>query len=150
MDRVQAEQPDARPLTRSLRELHNLTKAFEARLGRELAVNPTDLAAMEQLVESGPLGPAELARRLGMSRPAITASVDRLTELGHVSRAVHPTDRRGVVVTAEGASIQRVMGMLLPMISDVDAALDGFDAEQQAIIADYLERVVAAYRAHLG
>jgi hypothetical protein len=35
------------------------------------------------------------------------------------------------------------------MIGDIDATLDGFDAEQQATIAEYLERVVAAYRTHI-
>jgi len=126
-----------------------LSRAFEAYLGRELTVNPTDLAAMEHLISSGPLGPGELARRLKITPPAVTAAVDRLEELGHATRVVNPADRRAVLVTAAPASVQKAMSYLLPMIGDVDAALDGFDADDQAVISEYLERVVAALRTHV-
>ena len=141
--------PSARAATIALREVAEVSKEFESHVQRELTVNPTDLAAMEHLIMSGPLGPAELARRLGISRPAMTASVDRLTALGHATRGQHPTDRRGVVVTAAPASVARAMGVLLPMIADVDSALDGFTEHEQQVIAEYLERVIAAYRRQL-
>lgn len=139
----------ARPPTYSLREIVELSRAFEAHLGEQLTVNPTDLAAMDHLITSGPLGPGELARRLGITPPAVTAVVDRLEQLGHATRVAHPADRRAVVVTPAPASVQKAMSILMPMIGDIDATLDGFDADQQATIAEYLERVVAAYRSHL-
>jgi DNA-binding MarR family transcriptional regulator len=139
----------ARAPSYALQEIVQLSRAFESHLGEQLTVNPTDLAAMEQLIMSGPLGPSELARRLKITPPAVTAVVDRLEELGHATREVNPDDRRAVVVTPAPASVQKAMSILMPMIIDVDATLDGFDAEQQAVIAQYLERVVAAYRGHL-
>lgn len=126
-----------------------LTRAFEAHLGEQLTVNPTDLAAMEHLISSGPLGPSELARRLKVTPSAVTAAVDRLEELGHATRVVNPADRRAVVVTPAAASVQKAMSYLMPMIGDVDAILDGFDPEQQEVISDYLERVVSALRTHV-
>ena len=126
-----------------------LSRAFELHLGQQLKVNLTDLAAMEQLISSGPLGPGELARRLGITPPAVTAVVDRLEELGHATREPNPADRRAVVVTPAPASAQKAMSILMPMIGDIDTTLDGFDANQQATIAEYLERVVAAYRTHI-
>jgi DNA-binding MarR family transcriptional regulator len=126
-----------------------LSRAFEVHLGHQLTVNLTDLAAMEHLISSGPLGPSELARRLGITPPAVTAVVDRLEELGHATRVTNPADRRAVVVTPAPASVQKAMSILMPMIGDIDATLDGFDSEQQAVIAEYLERVVAAYRTHI-
>lgn len=104
---------------------------------------------MEQLIESGPLSPAELARRLGITRPAVTAVVDRLARLGHASRADNPADRRGIVVTASPGSTGKTMGILLPMIMDIDSALDRFDPGEQAAISEYLELVLAAYRRHV-
>ena len=88
----------ARAPTVLLREILYVTADFEAHLGRELAVNPTDLKAMEHLISSGPLSPTELARRLDMSTAAVTTVVDRLVAASHVARSQHPTDRRGVVV----------------------------------------------------
>lgn len=138
-----------RPPTYSLQEIVQLSRAFEMHLGQQLTVNLTDLAAMEHLIRSGPLGPGELARRLGVTPPAVTAAVDRLEELGHVTREPNPADRRAVVVTPTPASAQKAMSILMPMISEIDATLDGFDVDQQATIAEYLYRVVAAYRTHI-
>ena len=138
-----------RPPTYALQEIQQLSRAFEAHLGEQLAVNPTDLAAMEHLITSGPLGPSELARRLRITPPAVTAVVDRLEDLGHATRVTNPADRRAVVVTPAPASVQKAMSYLLPMIGDIDATLDGFEPEQQAVIAEYLDRVVAAYRNHI-
>jgi DNA-binding MarR family transcriptional regulator len=139
----------SRAATRSLREIVEVSREFEHHVGTQLSINATDLAAMEHLIASGPLGPTELARRLRITPPAATAVVDRLSALGHASRVSHPTDRRGVVITPAPDSVKQAMGILMPMISDVDSVLDAFDDEEQAVIAAYLERVVAAYRAHL-
>ena len=131
-------QSPTRKPTYSLREFVQLSRAFEAHLGEQLTVNPTDLAAMEHLISSGPLGPTELARRLKITPSAVTASVDRLEDLGHATRVVNPADRRAVVVTPAGASVQKAMSYLMPMIGDVDSMIDGFEPEEQEIIADYL------------
>ena len=142
-------QSPPRPPTYALQQIQELSRAFEAHLAEQLTVNPTDLAAMEHLIRSGPLGATELARRLGITPPAVTAVVDRLEELGHATRVTNPADRRAVVVTPAPASVTKAMSYLMPMIGDIDATLDGFDADQQAVITDYLERVVAAYRTHI-
>src|SRR5687768_972666 len=84
--------------TSLLREIREVTGEFEARLGAALTVNPTDLAAMEHLIQDGPLSPTDLAKRIGVSTAAVTTIVDRLTAVGHVTRMPHPTDRRGVLV----------------------------------------------------
>jgi len=132
-----------------LREILDVTEEFEAHVGRELTVNPTDLQAMEHLIMNGPLSPTELARRLGISTAAVTAVVDRLVAVEHVSRAQHPTDRRQVLVIPAPKSIARAMETLMPMIMGIDAVLDDFTIDEQKTIAAYLERVVAVYRSQL-
>jgi DNA-binding MarR family transcriptional regulator len=132
-----------------LREIRELSSAFEGHLGTQLTVNPTDLTAMEHLIQDGPLTPTELARRLNVSTAAATTVIDRLTAVGHVSRIPNPADRRGVLVVPAPASVARAMDALMPMIMDIDGVLKNFSATEQAIITDYLERVVAAYRAHI-
>lgn len=134
--------------SRVLRHIVDAQQTFELHLGRELAVNPTDLAAMEQLINSGPLGPSELARRLRISPPAATAVVDRLEALGHATRAVNPTDRRGIVVVPAKASVARALDILRPLIADIDEAFEGFDPDQQAAISAYLDRVAEIYDRH--
>ena len=147
------EQPQQRMTARAptalLRDILDVTGEFEAHVGRELDVNPTDLQAMEHLISSGPLSPTELARRLGISTAAVTAVVDRLVAVDHVSRAKHPTDRRGVLVVPAPNSVAKAMSTLMPMIMGIDQVLDDFSAAEQATIAAYLERVLEVYRAQL-
>ena len=134
--------------TALLREFLKVSEQFERRLGRELDVNPTDLTAMEHLIESGPLSPSEIAARLGVTTAAATTVVDRLTRVGHVSRHSNEQDRRGVVVVPEPESVHRALGMIQPMVQAVDEALRGFDEAEQRAITAYLERVLEIYRAH--
>jgi DNA-binding MarR family transcriptional regulator len=141
--------PPVRPATGLLRDLITVSDLFERRLRTHLTVNPTDLEAMEHLLASGPLGPSELARRLGITTASTTTLVDRLVELGHVTRQPHPTDRRGVLVVPTDTSRESAMSVLMPMILDVDAVLDGFSPQEQAVITAYLSRVVEVYRSHV-
>ncbi|WP_158437828.1 MarR family winged helix-turn-helix transcriptional regulator [Naasia lichenicola] len=137
------------PATQMIREILDVSAEFEGHLGRELSVNPTDLAAMEHLIQSGPLAPSELARRLHITPPAVTASVDRLEAVGHVLRTHDAGDRRRIVITASQASTAQAMGVLMPMIRDVDRVIESFDADQQAAITRYLDQVLVAYRSHI-
>lgn len=138
-----------RRATELIRDVREVSQEFELHVGRQLAVNPTDLQAMEHLIQNGPLGPTELARRLDISTAAVTSVVDRLTALGHVTRTQHPTDRRGVVVVPSPESVKRAMDALIPMISGIDAVLDDFDPDEQATITAYLEQVLSVYRAQM-
>ena len=135
--------------TSLLQRIREVTAHFERALGTQLTVNPTDLAAMEHLIQDGPLTPTELARRLGVTTAAITTSIDRLTAVGHVTRRPNPDDRRGILVVPAPASIQQAMGMLLPMIMGIDRVLAGFDDEQKAVITSYLSQVVEVYEKHI-
>lgn len=135
--------------TELLRDMISAHDAFLSHMGRELAVNTTDLTAMTHLISSGPLGATELAKRLGMSTAAVTTVVDRLEAVGHASRFQNPTDRRAVVIVPSAASVSQAMGLIMPMITGIDRVLDEFPAEQRGVITNYLERVVSIYRAQV-
>jgi DNA-binding MarR family transcriptional regulator len=133
-----------------LRDLLELTAQFELRVGAHLSVNRRDFEAMQHLIAYGPLSPSDIARRLGVTTAAATTIVDRLTAIGHVTRAPHPTDRRGVMVVPTPASVAAAMSQIYPLISGVDAALDGFDDAEQSAITEYLRRAVGVYRERLA
>nr|WP_246335508.1 MarR family transcriptional regulator [Microcella alkalica] len=133
-----------------LRELLDVTEDFERSLGGELAVNPTDLTAMQHLIVAGSLSPTALAERLDLSSAAVTTVIDRLERLGHVRRTPNPDDRRGTLVVPEPASVGRAMSRIIPMVTEVDSAIHDFDDDEQMIITRYLQRVVDTYREHAG
>lgn len=141
--------PESRRPTQLLRDILDTSDEFEQHLGRTLSVNATDLEAMEHLITHGPLPPTELSRRLNVSTAAVTAVIDRLIGVGHVTREQHPTDRRSVVVVPNPQSVETAMATLMPMIMGIDRVLDEFDDAEKAIIERYLDRVVTVYRHQL-
>jgi len=143
------QRPAVRPATAMIRDVLTVSEDFEAHVGRELTVNPTDLQAMEHLIMNGTASPTELSRRLSISTAATTAVVDRLVALGHAHRTQHPTDRRGVVIVPEPSSVRKAMSTIMPMIMGIDGVLDEFDDDEQAIITAYLTRVLEVYRAQI-
>ncbi len=128
--------------SRLMRRILVLNQEVEKQLGRELAVNSTDLEAMQRLMERGPLSPSTLAQLLGISTAAVTVVVDRLVKVGHVSRQPHPSDRRSLLVVPTPQSARRAMYSLLPMIREVDGLISRYDPKQQEAITDYLARTV--------
>lgn len=141
---------DSHAATLLLRELIDVTDDFERALAGELAINATDLTAMEHLIASGPLSPTALAERLELSTAAVTTVIDRLEASGHAHRAPNPEDRRGTLVVPEPASIGRAMRRIVPMVTAVDDAIRAFPPDEQAVIVRYLDSVVEAYRGHAG
>ena len=125
-----------------LRRILTLSRDAERQLGERLGVNPTDLDAMQHLMNSGPLSPSALAKRLGISSAAATIAVDRLVRAGHVSRQPHPTDRRRQLVVPSEASVRRAMAGLMPMILRTNDLITDYDETERVAITDYLSRTV--------
>lgn len=151
--RSESAEPATRPgppvhrATELLRDLVDATDAFRESLQDDLAVNATDLAAMQHLLTRGATSPTELARLLEISTTATTTVIDRLVELGHVSREPHPSDRRSILVVPSETSRARAFELLVPVLADLEAVLADFSDQEQAAITAYLERAAAVYRA---
>jgi DNA-binding MarR family transcriptional regulator len=137
---------DAHHATRRLRELVQLSRAFERRLEKELDVNPTDREAMEHLISRGPLSAKDLARAIGHSPGGTTSVIDRLEKSGHAERHPDPNDRRATLVFATSASREKAESILWEMVRAVDAVATSLPAHEQGIVSRYLADVVSVYR----
>jgi|SRR5215218_7676857 len=62
-------------------------------------LSPSLTAALATIERHGALTPSELAARERVQRPTVTRFVCRLEELGLVTRAADPTDRRSALVS---------------------------------------------------
>src|ERR1700726_1360842 len=87
-------------LMRSHRALSLLAAASIAKAGLGL----TDFAALEALLNKGPLTISEIQDKVRLASGSMTAAVDRLEKLGLVVRKSSASDRRARVVelTAQG------------------------------------------------
>ena len=103
----------------------------------------SELVALEHLIR-GPIGPAEVARLLGVTTAAATGIVDRLEARGHVERRPHGTDRRRTELVITESAREDVLSQLLPMFRAL-AALDAdLDEEERQVVDRYLRRAIEA------
>lgn len=126
------------PALEALRRLLATSSQVAPALARRTGLTHTELAVLEHVIES-PVGPTELAHRLGVTSAAASGIVDRLVTRGHVERQPHATDRRRTVVVATASGKEEVIGHLMPMfreLAELDAA---FLDEELAVVLRYLE-----------
>ncbi len=132
--------------TSTLQALHALTKLsaqVTPTIARRAALTPNELRALEQLMD-GPVGPAELARVLGVSSAAVSGIVDRLEARGHAERSAHGSDRRRTAVTISPSGRREVAAYLMPMFREL-ARLDAELSDEDRVVVDrYLQGAIRA------
>ena len=135
------------PETAALRELQVAMGDAQLALGRRMRMNPSDLNAMGHVAGSpAPLGPTDLAGRLGMSPAATTELVDRLERAGHLLRERDLVDRRRVRLVPSASARTAVIGRLGALLDALDSLAAEFSDEEREVVRRYLERATAAYR----
>ena len=133
--------------TSLLRALIQESESFTKVLGQHLTVNHTDLQAMTHLIEHGSMSAGELAKAVGLSPAAATTMIDRLVDVGHVSRKPHPQDRRSIVVVPNPQSVAEAWRRILPLITASEAILNQMSEEEQAAEEKYLPSMLSVYQA---
>ena len=133
------------PVTELLREVISHSQDYAKVVGAHLDVNETDFSAMEHLITSGPMTAGDLARAVGISPGSATVMIDRLVEVGHVTRIPNPKDRRGVLVTPNPASVAKAWKHISPLILASENALAELSEIERKAIQKYLESMLAVY-----
>lgn len=115
-------------------------------LARRNGLSDSELQALEHLAP-GPIGPADLSRRLGITTAAATGVVDRLVDRGHAERLPDASDRRRIAVriTDSGyVDLRAQLGATFDALLAWDATFS--DAERD-VVTRYLDGVVRALEA---
>ena len=133
-------------MSRALREVMWANAEANQGLARRLGLGINDVAALDHLLQGGPLGPAELGHRLGMRSASATALVDRLEAAGHVERRPHPTDRRRLTIELTSHAIREILGVLQQLLDGLDAAAGELSSEEQRAVIRYLHRAAVVLR----
>ena len=129
----------------ALRELLDVAGRVGPTVARRASLSHTELQTLELLFE-GPMGPADLARRLGVSTAASSGIVDRLTARGHVVRVPHESDRRRTHVTITESGAAEIIGHLTPMFTALHELDSGLDDQQRQAVETYLRGAITALR----
>lgn len=91
----------------------------------------------------------DLAAQTGLSTSGITRIVDRLERAGLVARQVAPGDRRSSLAVLTTAGVERLDGLLPPLLEEIDRWLTGpLSPAQLSALLDSLHTVRAGVRPH--
>lgn len=132
------------PATSIIRQILELNEVMEFAMRREMGLNETDFQAMQHLIKHRSISPGDLAQFLHLTPAATTTVIDRLAEKGHITRIVHPTDRRRQLIEPSAQSVKDTMDRLMPMILEVDAKVRTYARDEQEVIVDFLSSVAAS------
>jgi DNA-binding MarR family transcriptional regulator len=114
-------------------------------LAERLGVGVSDATALQHLLLTGPTGPAQLGRRLGIGSAAATMLADRLERAGHIERRAHPGDRRRRVLVPTDRAGEQVWAVLEPLVTGLDAVEGDMDEAERAAVRRYLDAIRRAY-----
>ncbi|NIZ91248.1 MarR family winged helix-turn-helix transcriptional regulator [Kineococcus rubinsiae] len=108
------------PATLAVRDVIAGSRELTGRMAQRMGMTVNDMSAIGELVQHGPMGPSELARRLGIRTASATLMIDRLERAGHVRRVRDTVDRRRVTVTETDAARQASEDAWGPVIGAID------------------------------
>jgi DNA-binding MarR family transcriptional regulator len=132
------------PLLLACRELGRAMDAFDESACAVLKLGRSDLRALN-LLEHGPLTAGTLADRLGLTRPAVTALVDRLVDAGYVRRVSVPGDRRAAAVEIRPATWRAFAKVYRPLGERVSTAAGGLSGARQRALTAAMLVIAAAF-----
>lgn len=142
-----SQQRSADPLSELVRDLQSALAELDRGFARRLGMTLSELHTVSHLSDS-PLGPGELAERVGLKPSAMSTLVDRLEGRGHAVRVPHTDDRRKVAVELTGSGVGTVLAVVLPMVRDLDAVAADLTPEERAGVERYLRGVLEVLRRH--
>jgi DNA-binding MarR family transcriptional regulator len=136
--------PDAGdPLAQRLRKVLSAGHEVTAALARQLETGVNDLAALDLMDLEGPMGAAEIARRLRITTASATLLIDRLESAGHAQRRRDQPDRRRITVVPTPTAQRGIIEAMLPMLAALGDVGRARTPEERATIERYLEDVTA-------
>jgi DNA-binding MarR family transcriptional regulator len=144
---------DQSPVMGLVHSLRAVTVEFDL-LGAEFAarhgLHPTDVRALIHLLDAARAGtlatPGWLGEQLRLNSSGTTALVDRLERLGWVRRSRDTADRRRVLLEVEEEAARLGWAFFGPVIGEVVAAAEGFEAGELETVRRFLASVLESTR----
>lgn len=109
-----------------------------------LGLGRSDLRALN-LLEHGPLSASTLASRLGLTKSAVTALIDRLSDAGYVTRVAVPGDRRATGIVLQPATWEAFARVYRPLGARVSAAAAGMAERDRRAAVDAMTAMITAF-----
>ena len=135
-------------LVDALREFTVVSDVFVEGFARQHGLGRSDMNAIMWISTSAsngqPITIGELAVKLNIGPPAVTALVDRLQASGHVRRMRDPLDRRRVTIVMEPMARHLAVEYFVPLGRRMTEAVADRTDEDLRIAAEVVRRMITA------
>ncbi|MFZ4756000.1 MAG: MarR family winged helix-turn-helix transcriptional regulator [Miltoncostaeaceae bacterium] len=129
----------------SLREIMAVFPQHQGWLGARMGMSRSDIDGLLIICEQ-PIGPSDLANRLGLTHAAGSQVVDRLQARGLVKRTPDANDGRRVMVSGTAAAYPEVATHLSAVFTEMREIEKGFTDDELATVRRYLGQAAEALR----
>jgi len=127
----------------AMRDYRSAEMRMRRRTREAMGMGENDMAALRYLLASRAAGrtvsPTDLSKSLAISSASTTLLVDRLVKSGHATRAPHPTDRRGVIISSTQTTDSDVQHTLGSMHQRMMAVAESMTAAETSAVLSFLE-----------
>ena len=138
----------------ALRRYRSAEADMRKRTRTSMKMGDTDLRAIRFLLQAQRRGSTvsakELADHLGVTTASTSVLVNRLVKSGHLERHTHPTDGRGVLITATGGSDEEVRATMAGMHARMISLAENLSVDQARDVTAFLTGMIAALEPDAG
>lgn len=117
------------------RQLGAAAVFFHANAAARLGLGPTDTKTLDLLQRHGSLAPSQLASLAGVTRPTMSALVDRLEARGLVHRQPHPSDGRRLLIEIASDAHEKMAPLYEGLAASFTDMLDGYTDDELRLLA---------------
>src|SRR5580704_18290436 len=126
-----------------IREYATRDALFHEAVAKKIDLHSTDEKVL-RLLGADAMTAGDLVNHTGLTGAAVTALVDRLINLGYVTRERDMSDRRKVVIRAVSAKLGDINQLYGGLRGALQALLAKYDTAEFETIMDFLENATAA------
>lgn len=134
-------------ITAGLREMMAEGMVFHHAAARRHGLTFLQLLLLRSIESKGPMAPSAVAAHFGISRPAVTSSLNLLEESGWITRTRAPGDRRGRRTELRPAATRLLRRLDDERRAFLAEALSGMSQTERLSVARALRRIAAVVRA---
>jgi DNA-binding MarR family transcriptional regulator len=132
-------------IARSLRRIVRSIERYNRRFSERTHLTVSQCVALRELFTAGSCAAGELAERVGISRGAMTVTLNQLQSGGLVRRRRSPTDRRRVYVSLTLTGRGVASELQPPFEEPLARLLNGLPQDDRSQTAEALRRVARAF-----
>ncbi|MCC6383198.1 MAG: MarR family transcriptional regulator [Dehalococcoidia bacterium] len=123
-----------------------LLDPLRLRIWDEQGLTVTQLRLLRFVSEEEGLSNADLADRLLVTRPSVSALLERLERGGFIRREISPTDRRGICISLQERGRNALASLREETYEYIEGLMESMDERDLAALAAAMEKLIASGR----